>query len=307
MEKARLLMIGMSAVMLLGGCGKKDERSVEQQDRKEVAVLENNIIWENSEIREDEFITENVISEEGKITEEGTVIEEAIEGETVNFKNGLIFSTEYDIEDYCGGYFIVSKNDGLLYGVLDINGEEWIPCEYDEISFLNGNEYIDGKNDVLFMKLRYENLYTVMNDSGKVILDQVGGTSLEYADYEIGDGSTESAAFVVEYSLGEQDKGIRLYDQNGNALLEVEHNGVTMFEFETMISEGFFLAYSNLISADSRSVSDSPKVYLYDMQGTIVNQWRPPCYVDKYRGLNCKNGRYSECSVQNVGIICRKI
>lgn len=29
MEKARLLMIGMSAVMLLGGCGKKDERSVE--------------------------------------------------------------------------------------------------------------------------------------------------------------------------------------------------------------------------------------------------------------------------------------
>ena len=40
--------------------------------------------------------------------------------ETANFINGLLFSTEYDVVDYCQGCFIVSKNDGLLYGVLDI-------------------------------------------------------------------------------------------------------------------------------------------------------------------------------------------
>lgn len=36
-------------------------------------------------------------------------------------ENGdIIFETEYKIEDYCDGAFIVSKSDGLLYGVLNM-------------------------------------------------------------------------------------------------------------------------------------------------------------------------------------------
>lgn len=47
----------------------------------------------------------------------------------------LSFVTEYKIEDAKDGYFIVSKLDGKLYGLIDSKGKEVIPLEYDNINF----------------------------------------------------------------------------------------------------------------------------------------------------------------------------
>ena len=44
------------------------------------------------------------------------------EKETENVKNATL-QTEYHIEDYENGYLIVSKLDGLLYGVIDRNNK----------------------------------------------------------------------------------------------------------------------------------------------------------------------------------------
>lgn len=45
------------------------------------------------------------------------------------------FSTDYKVKDAKDGYFIVSKLDEKLYGLLDPTGDEVLPLEYDSISF----------------------------------------------------------------------------------------------------------------------------------------------------------------------------
>lgn len=275
MRRKNLLIIGMSIALLFSGCGKEAEVPLNEQRTEESGIMEESFEME----------------------------EEVIIEEKPQFENGLIFSTEYEIEDYCGGYFIVSKNDGLLYGVLDMNGEEWIPCEYDEVCFLNKNEFVDGKDDTLLIKLRYENMYTVMNQSGELVLDNVDGLTLQYADYEIGKITENSAAIALSYTLSDQKKGIRLYNKTGDVLLEVELEGVTGFGFETMISDGFFLAGSSLNN-------DHHKTYLYSMNGDIVNQWEGwaligargfGTYYDDKAEIIMKYGNYHFWTIDSSG------
>lgn len=227
--------------LLICACGKKEENPVKEP----VSAIEKN---------RDE---ENVVFKEVEMDEEKSV-------------NGLIFSTEYEIEDYCDGYFIVSKNDGLLYGVLDMNGEEWIPCEYDEISFLNKYEVVDGEDDTLLIKLRYEDRYTVMNHSREIVLNNVAGLSLEYVNYEMRKSSDDNVALALSYTFSDLKRGIRLYSKTGEVLLEEELEGVTDFVFHTMISEELFLAGSSLNY-------DYQKTYLYNMSGEVLNQWEGSC------------------------------
>lgn len=73
------------------------------------------------------------------------------------------FFTEYTVEDAKDGYFVVSKLDGDLFGMLDSYGNEILPLEYDHIIFPNSKE----SQAVIVEK---EGKFGILDYSGKVIL-----------------------------------------------------------------------------------------------------------------------------------------
>lgn len=100
--KKTMMLLAISG-MIFSGCGKEEKTYVPQKKTEtEISKSEN----------DSELETETEGISEGK-----------------NYK----ITTEYDLEDYASGYIIVSKNDGLLYGVIDKEGNEVIPVEYDNI------------------------------------------------------------------------------------------------------------------------------------------------------------------------------
>ena len=87
--KKTMMLLAISG-MIFSGCGKEEKTYVPQKKTEtEISKSEN----------DSELETETEGISEGK-----------------NYK----ITTEYDLEDYASGYVIVSKNDGLLYGVIAI-------------------------------------------------------------------------------------------------------------------------------------------------------------------------------------------
>lgn len=78
-------------------------------------------------------------------------------------KKSTGFSTEYQVENAKDGYFIVSKLDGALFGVLDSYGNEVIPVEYDYISFPDSE-----KAQAFIVKM--EGKMGILNYAGETIL-----------------------------------------------------------------------------------------------------------------------------------------
>lgn len=249
MRKKIVGILMLLLVLLVCACGKKEENTVQ----KPVLVIEENQVKEST-------VLEEVEKEEKAI-------------------NGLIFSTEYKIEDYCNGHFIVSKNDGLLYGVLDMKGEEWIPCEYDNISFLNKYEVIDGKEDTLLFELRYENLHTVMDDTGKILIENVAGRDISYIKCEFGTIEEDVPWFVGETPMLKENQGISLYTKSGEVILDLQYADALAVDFGAMISNKYFMVGVNK--------SDDYVTYLYNINGEIINQWNgvsnvSVCGVEEY-------------------------
>lgn len=88
-------------------------------------------------------------------------------------ENGsIIFTTEYEIENYCNGLFIVSKSEGLLYGVLDLNGEEILPVQYDKIYFMREGKIADGELDDVYIETLYEDQRAVYDAKGNKLFDE---------------------------------------------------------------------------------------------------------------------------------------
>ncbi len=93
------------------------------------------------------------------------------------------FSTVYKIEDAKDGYFIVSKLDGSLYGLLDSSGNEVIPLEYDDITFPESREAHA----------------VVVKAEGKMGLYDYEGNEILPLEYEdISDSGLESQYYLVE-------------------------------------------------------------------------------------------------------------
>lgn len=93
--------------------------------------------------------------------EESNLQEENLNGDTGMPSNG--FSTEYTIENVKDGYFIASKLDGALYGLLDSRGTEVLTVEYDNIFFPDSQK----ANAVIVL---LEGKYGVYSYDGKEIL-----------------------------------------------------------------------------------------------------------------------------------------
>lgn len=88
--KKRVLYVILVSTLMLSGCGKSN-------DQKQL----NEVTSENTEKAVSNQNTEKAsVSEKDNIRKIGN--------------GSAIFSTNYKIEDYCNGDFIVSKSDGLL-------------------------------------------------------------------------------------------------------------------------------------------------------------------------------------------------
>lgn len=189
-------------------------------------------------------------------------------------ENGsVIFSTEYTVEDYCQGCFIVSKSDGLLYGVLNKAGEEIIPVKYDDIRFVNDEEVQEGIDSNLYLSAEYENSYVTFDSSGIKLFD----FRTYRVDYKLGQ-SEDGLAFFENI---DKEKVIRLYSEKGTLLCEVSALQQDDLDSTNINSEQFtvdliYISKNNFIVSIT-GITNEGSVYrhlsLYDIKGNIIRQW----------------------------------
>ena len=137
-------------------------------------------------------------------------------------KTGKIFTTEYDIEDYCEDAIIVSKNDGKVYGLLDNNGKEILALDYDDIYFLNKDEYVNSEHTNLYLKAKREGDYTIFDISGNEILKTSDNISCLPFTLDSDSNDKDTPAFYEVVSNSKRK--YRFYNENLEPLSEVENH-----------------------------------------------------------------------------------
>ncbi len=179
-------------------------------------------------------------------------------------KNGdIVFSTEYRIEDYREGCFIVSKSDGLLYGVLDDEGNEIISLKYDNIEFLDANT-INRENQ--FLVIEYEGEKKIINSKGEIVIDK----DINIIQYKLPIKYDENTPCFIYRDGGK----MILYKENGDIVLERDYgkHDETAINF---ISDKYFVVSQTDINWESQSKAEisGGGVTLYDMEGEKINSW----------------------------------
>ena len=179
---------------------------------------------------------------------EDSVSESPANDETINNdvesvdKISTGFSTESTIEDAKDGYFIVSKLDGTLYGLLDSFGTEVIPVEYDYISFPDSKEAqsvivkVEGKSGILnyegneILPIEYETIrnsglnstrYLVQKDGVQSIVELDGTTYKELVG-EYTDLIGNSFLVQSSYSVFSLDETQIFASQNKEFIYELD-------------------------------------------------------------------------------------
>lgn len=286
------MIVGLS---LLVGCGQTGQESEEY----EAVISESEELGVESELVDatGEYEVEDNLSEENLLD--------------VVTKDGFQFSTEYAVEDYCQGCIIVSKNDGLLYGILDRNGDEILPVKYDEIKFMNKEEVCAGKNSNLYIRTTYEDESTVVNSMGQQVLDR----PVSCVTYVLGAAGKDSAFFE---ELNESEGWVKFYREDGTLLSEfdcgenLKNNGLlvgsVMGGLQVLgVTEELYL----LRQAGIREDDDMPRyIYaLYNKDNQIVKDWGEVrgfghSYVEDNRyifSLYIKEGGLYKYSIDTMG------
>ncbi len=171
--------------------------------------------------------------------------------------DGILFTTEYTVEDYCQGCFIVSKNDGLLYGVLDKDGNEMIPVQYDEIKFTNKEQVVNGKCEELYIQTVYEKKSNIVDKWGNVLIS--GGDYLYYIEYKTDDVRDDCARFYL--SKGNKEC---FYDGKLDFLFEIPRTVEQTLHYVWLNSE-YFLIYRVQAIYEMGDVKIVESVELYDV------------------------------------------
>lgn len=156
--------------------------------------------------------------------------------------DGVLFSTPYTIENYVENAIIVSKNDQLLYGVLDNNGNEIIPIRYDDIDFINKENYINGIDDDLYFLAWYEGVASVLNINGEEILSTsraVWSPAIITTDIKQRTHTDNSPYFIERMNYK-----YALYNEMGEFLYEVASPGSLNADDEIWLSDSIFCYYS---------------------------------------------------------------
>ena len=128
---------------------------------------------------------------------------------------GKLFTTEYEVKDYCENTIIVSKSEGKVSGVLDNKGKEILPLEYDEIEFFNKKSYVQGKDDTLYLKLKYEGATSIINTNKKAIIKTTGYISP--VESVLKDEKNDKTPFFYETA---KDR-CNIYSENGTKIGEI--------------------------------------------------------------------------------------
>lgn len=138
--------------------------------------------------------------------------------------NSVIFSTEYEIEDYCEDAIIVSKSDGKVYGLLNNKGKEILPLTYDDLDFMNKENFCNGHDDTLYIIAEYEDENIIFDTKGKELLRSNG--NLSYINFELDCKNEDNAPFFYE-SVCSNDKTYikkyKFYNQKCGFLSEVNN------------------------------------------------------------------------------------
>lgn len=256
--KKTMMLLAISG-MIFSGCGKEEKTYVPQKKTEtEISKSEN----------DSELETETEGISEGK-----------------NYK----ITTEYDLEDYASGYVIVSKNDGLLYGVIDKDGNEVIPVEYDNIQLVRGEEEESDKDEVYFV-CEYEGEEEVLDSNGQKILDG----KVERVTPHLGEISADSPFFYeLNYTYStdymNQDISLRYYDIKGDMLcdinlLEIEEDidramydtvDLTVLNTELISNDRILVCIGGALKPkdESSGLEAYYNVSLYNLKGERLQEW----------------------------------
>ena len=232
-EIVKILMCTVLASTLLGACS--TNRST--QDEQKASNTEISNIIKND--------TESVYE---KNTEKNT--EEAVKKTAEDY---LYLTTDYKVEDYCNGYFIVSKMDGRLFGVINSKGKEVIPLKYDEVSFYNRQEVLQQGVDTLLFHVAYQDEEYLLDTNGeeynsvieiKPLLGDADDNikyysrplDMYYVDKEYTNGD-------VEYAMG--NGKIIFYDKGKNEIGSFSAGEEDSIKEYYQLTKDYYLIYTN--------------------------------------------------------------
>lgn len=188
-----------------------------------------------------------------------TYVDESVDVSAENdssLEDGFLFTTEYDIEDYVENGIIVSKNDGLLYGMLDNNGNEVIPVKYDDLDFMNKDDYVEGKCENIYLIAQYEDIYTVFDIQGNEVIGD-SNTDIYCINSKIKAGNDDSIPFF--YS--NVDEEIIFYNEKGNEISRIS-KAMELFECRDYVSDKWYIVYNKIYD----------EFTIYDYEGNIIEE-----------------------------------
>lgn len=255
--KSKIAFIILGATIMLAGCGSKNEKD-SANDKKTETKVEVTTEYDVGVGKESEHVEKNI-------------------------GNGsALFSTDFKIEDYCNGNFIVSKSDGLLYGVLDINGREIIPVEYDNIEFMNKEDVVSGKSEDVYIKASYENQKCIYNEKGDKIINE-DASVIKYKFVSAKEGEPF-------FTAGNYDENQKIYSKNGEFLFEIPVKEETNYMSVCWISPQVYLLSESAVEKNGTTISVAPlDTVLKTVDGKILQNWDGKAVLNDG---DCNDGKY---------------
>lgn len=179
-------------------------------------------------------------------------------------RNSKLFTTEYKIEDYCENAIIVSKSDGKVYGLLKNNGKEILPLDYDELKFMNKDNYVNGYDDMLYLCAEYEGENLVLDMKGKEVLRT--SNYIYSIDLQIKGNKTETTPFFRECV----DDTYKIYNQKGDLIAQIPE--CSAWEGDIWISDRAYCRYDRTgngittYNYDGEKISEMDVFMSYDFE-----------------------------------------
>lgn len=198
-------------------------------------------------------------------------------------QNKSFLSVPYNVEDYVENSIIVSKTNGLLYGVLDNKGNEIIPVKYDKIEFLNKNDYLKGLTQKLYIKAEYENTSYIFDQQGNEIF-KTDDNTISYANsFIVNDGAPFFVEHVrehtstVTYYTGEEI----WYTEDMTEIARIkDDDGDQRTVIKPFSSKGYYNQIFDSAAYTSTNYQyplaqkvTNYRIYIYDFNGNVINKF----------------------------------
>ena len=280
-----MLVMIMVCCTILSGCGK----NAATENTVKNGSTQNEIETEYNNTTETESAdTENTDTKNTDTENTDTKNTDTENTNTENTNTGYEIPTEYDMEEYADGYIIVSKTDHLLYGVIDIDGREVIPVEYDNIDFVRRNGEVDIDQGIYFL-CEYEGEKQVLNSSGEKVLDG----DIEMQSPYLGSVDENSPFFYEKYDdpsddYLEHDLSLRFYNVKGVMLCDIDvldldsinnseyyNGGIGIKDVELITDDRILVGLAGVLRQrdNVNEIQVFYNVSLYNLNGERLQEW----------------------------------